>query len=58
MNKSLGDFADYFIHNSFQLVPVSLSQLWLQELINTVILGLAEEDKLDYLEANGPAHLG
>lgn len=49
MNKSLGDIADDFIHNGFQL-PFSLSQLWLLELINTAILGLAEEDKVDYLK--------
>ena len=50
MNKSPGDIADYLIHNSSQLVPFSLSQLWLLELINTVILGLAEEDILEYLK--------
>ena len=25
---------------------------------HSVILGMAEEDELDYLEANGPAYLG
>lgn len=40
----------WFYSQQFSTCSFLLSQLWLLELINTAILGLAEEDKVDYLK--------
>lgn len=55
MKKSLGDISDYFFPQHILYFHVTVVTSETDK--HSVILGLAKEDRLHYLDTNDPAHL-